>query len=223
MQGRDLQFSFFFNFFFKLCIAAAHALGEGASVEDGHGSVALTEHSVNDERRAACDKELELKRLQDSGEKKCGGDGMVSASKEEEVDDTLAPWSQLLWLTKRAYMQDSRLPLFLASKFLQTILLGALIAGTFANLGDDQMSIQNRLGLFYFLLISQVFCNALGVVLTFSEEKMVFFRERARNLYRISMYFLAKSLVDVPISALSTILFTAICYSAGKPFSSFSF
>jgi hypothetical protein len=77
-----------------------------------------------------------------------------------------ATWVSLYYLTHRAYLNSSRLPLLKGAQVLQTLVLGLLVGGAFFNLGTDQLAVQNRLGAVYFILICVIFANTLAVVLT---------------------------------------------------------
>ena len=52
-----------------------------------------------------------------------------------------------------------------------SIIFGLLLAGIFANLGDDQASIQDRQGLLFFIIVNQAFGSIFGVINTFPAEK----------------------------------------------------
>ena len=78
----------------------------------------------------------------------------------------LASWTILCYLTHRAHLNASRLPLLKCAQVLQTLVLGLLIGGAFFNLGRDQLAVQNRLGAVYFVIICVIFANTLAVVLT---------------------------------------------------------
>lgn len=54
-----------------------------------------------------------------------------------------------------------------------SVIFGLLLAGIFANLGDDQSSIQDRQGLLFFVVVNQVFGSIFGVINTFPMEKYV--------------------------------------------------
>jgi hypothetical protein len=75
-------------------------------------------------------------------------------------------FTQLKYLTHRAYLNSSRLPLLKGAQILQTVVLGFLVGLAFLGLGKDQVSVQNRLGAVYFINICVIFANTLSVVLT---------------------------------------------------------
>lgn len=60
----------------------------------------------------------------------------------------------------------------------------------------------------------EVYASAFGVVLTFTEERAVFAREQEAKLYSVLWYFVGKTMVDLPLLALNTTVFSVLVYSA---------
>lgn len=85
-------------------------------------------------------------------------------------------WSMLFVLSRGSVlrlmggvlMQHFRTPLLTSAKLVLVVLMGVLTGLTFLGLSNDQLSIQNRFGALYFILISVMFGNSLSVVLTCS-------------------------------------------------------
>jgi len=115
-------------------------------------------------------------------------------------------------LTYRGTLTQSRIPLLNIARVIQTIVLALLIGMTFFRLENDQDGIQNRLGAIYFMIITQIFGNAMNVVLSFSEERAHYMMERQNNVYGVIDYFVAKTLVDIPNTALVSFVFAAMVY-----------
>ena len=69
-------------------------------------------------------------------------------------------------LTRRSWITFLRTPLLMPAKILQTLVLGLLLGAVCFQMGNEQISVQNRFGLMYFLLICLVFANSMHVVLS---------------------------------------------------------
>jgi len=75
-----------------------------------------------------------------------------------------------------------------------------------------QFGIQNRVGVFFFIVMNQVFGNLSSVEL-FIKERAIFIHENASGFYRVSAYFLSKVFCDViPMRIIPTFLFAVITY-----------
>ncbi|XP_028585297.2 broad substrate specificity ATP-binding cassette transporter ABCG2-like isoform X1 [Podarcis muralis] len=73
-------------------------------------------------------------------------------------------------------------------------------------------ALQNRLGAFFFMVLTQIFGN-LSAVELFIYDRKLFIHESARGYYRTSAYFLAKVFADlVPNRILPVLLFSSISY-----------
>jgi len=122
-------------------------------------------------------------------------------------------WLELfVLLVKRCWTIQARMPFLLKANAAQTGMLAMLVGLSFLGIDNDQSSVQNRLGAIYFLLVTQMFSNAFGVVLTFPEERAVFLREQSNNMYPVSAYFLAKVLIILPWLVTISFLFCSIVY-----------
>ena len=52
----------------------------------------------------------------------------------------------------------------------------------------------------------------IGVLNTFSEEKVMVEKERQSNAYRLSAYYFAKLISEVPFNLMGTVFFGTIIY-----------
>ncbi|XP_062989093.1 broad substrate specificity ATP-binding cassette transporter ABCG2-like [Elgaria multicarinata webbii] len=73
-------------------------------------------------------------------------------------------------------------------------------------------ALQNRLGAFFFMVLTQIFGN-LSAVELFIYDRKLFIHESARNYYRTSAYFLAKVFADLlPNRIFPVLLFSSLSY-----------
>jgi ABC-type multidrug transport system ATPase subunit len=117
--------------------------------------------------------------------------------------------SLLFW---RTWAEQSRDTTTLAIKFTLTVFFALVIGGLFSNIGYDQRSIQNRSGLFFFIMINQCFNTLVSVVNVFPKEKTIVNRERSNNAYSTFTYFASKVLVEIPLIVAPSLLYSLIIY-----------
>ena len=92
----------------------------------------------------------------------------------------------------------------------------AVILALIYNLKNDEASIQDRLGLLFFVVINQAF-GPLNSTKTFIEEKQIVHRERLSNSYSRSAYFLGRVLAELPADIILAIFYCVIIYwGSGK-------
>mmetsp|Transcript_15705 Transcript_15705/g.64189 ORF Transcript_15705/g.64189 Transcript_15705/m.64189 type:complete len:238 (-) Transcript_15705:106-819(-) len=71
---------------------------------------------------------------------------------------------------------------------------------------------QALLGVLFFIAINQAFGSTFSVIFSFPIERAVVLRERASGTYRVSTYFIGKTITEAPRSLLTGILFSSITY-----------
>lgn len=74
--------------------------------------------------------------------------------------------------------------------------------------------VQNRNGSLFFITMVLSFNAIQNVILIFPDERPVFLREANNGMYRVSAYFWAKILSELPIGILTPALFSATVYFA---------
>jgi energy-coupling factor transporter ATP-binding protein EcfA2 len=73
-------------------------------------------------------------------------------------------------------------------------------------------SIQDRLGLLFFYGIYSAFQGMFSALLAFPAERSVLNRERRSGAYRVSAYYVAKCLADIPVACVYPALMSLIVY-----------
>jgi ABC-type multidrug transport system permease subunit len=92
------------------------------------------------------------------------------------------------------------------------IAISIIVGGIYSNIGYSQLSIQNRSGVLFLILISQGFQSLLAVLNSFPSEKRIVRRERSGRAYTTISYFCAKVAVELPLNLVLTIFYSCICY-----------
>lgn len=128
-----------------------------------------------------------------------------------------ASWfKQLYWVTKRSATTLLRDPALLKIRLAQQVFLGLLFGVLYLRTSDRYhyglSDVQNINGVLLLLLMNQSFGNMFGVVNSFTAELPVFRREHDNAVYRIDVYYLSKTLVDLPIFVVLPLIMTNIVY-----------
>eukprot|EP00347_Sterkiella_histriomuscorum_P001693 403371041 len=120
---------------------------------------------------------------------------------------------QLNICTWRSWEGLKRDPRQTKVKIGQVIFMGlvelAIFYGLSGNNFIDQMGLAGAL---FFILVNTMFGQTMGTILVFQDERPVFLREFANNMYGVSPYYLSKVLVDVPLIIITPLLNTIIVY-----------
>ncbi|KFA74091.1 hypothetical protein S40288_03782 [Stachybotrys chartarum IBT 40288] len=119
---------------------------------------------------------------------------------------------QFIILSQRTWKNLYRNPMLMLMHYAVAIILAVFAGYLFYGLTDDIPGFQNRLGLFFFLLALFGF-STLTSLNVFSNERMLFVRERANGYYAPFTYFAAKVLFDiVPLRIIPPLIMGSIIY-----------
>lgn len=168
-------------------------------------------------------KDIEEVRAQASGP--ClGGRGLVAG---------VGLWSELVVLMQREIRGTLRNKGILGARFGMSLFLGGLYAWLFAGSasgGDDPNSstpncradnfdsascvadFQAHYGTLVSLAIMAMMGSAQPVLLSFPAERPVFLREYAAKQYRVTPYFISKTLVEMPVVMVGQVLTFLVAY-----------
>ena len=119
---------------------------------------------------------------------------------------------QFIILSQRTWRNIYRNPMLMLTHYAIAMLLAVLCGYLFYGLSDDIAAFQDRLGLFFFILALFGF-STLTSLTVFSEERLLFVRERANGYYSPITYYAAKVFFDiVPLRLFPPIILGAIVY-----------
>ncbi|KAA1070223.1 hypothetical protein PGT21_004356 [Puccinia graminis f. sp. tritici] len=119
---------------------------------------------------------------------------------------------QFLILSSRAFKNLYRNPMLMLSHYLLAIFLAGVCASLFHGVTLDIAGFQGRMGLFFFILALFGF-SSLTAITIFSEERILFMRERSNNYYSPLSYFLSKTILDIiPLRILPPFILSCIIY-----------
>ncbi|XP_014230795.1 protein white [Trichogramma pretiosum] len=115
----------------------------------------------------------------------------------------------VLW---RSWISIVKEPILIKVRLLQTIMISILIGLIYLNQKLDQDGVMNINGALFIFLTNMTFQNVFAVINVFCSELPVFLRENKNGMYRTDVYFLSKTMAEVPIFLAVPIIFTSVSY-----------
>lgn len=97
-------------------------------------------------------------------------------------------------------------------KIVQQVTVGLVYGGIY-KLGNNQASIQDRVGLLSLIAIGTMNMGTASTIRAFPKEKAIVTSEIANKLYRTLPYFLAKAIAEIPLIGALTTIFGTIVYA----------
>mmetsp|Transcript_12998 Transcript_12998/g.40025 ORF Transcript_12998/g.40025 Transcript_12998/m.40025 type:complete len:644 (+) Transcript_12998:133-2064(+) len=120
-------------------------------------------------------------------------------------------WTQFCALTRRSVKQRR-------GSLLDGLLIfkvGAMVflfSALWFRMRPVETSLMDRLGCLYFITVFWAMSSVLSTASTFASEYHIIRKENANSSYRLSAYFMSKSLVDVPYDIIYPFIFGVIVY-----------
>ncbi|KAJ8914462.1 hypothetical protein NQ315_011403 [Exocentrus adspersus] len=120
-----------------------------------------------------------------------------------------AQFKALLW---RSWLSILKEPLLIKVRLLQTIMIALVLVAIYYGQELNQEGVMNINGVLFMFLTNMTFQNIFAVTHVFCSELPVFLREHGNGMYRTDVYFLTKTMAEMPIFIFIPILFTCVCY-----------
>eukprot|EP01135_Chromosphaera_perkinsii_P001825 Nk52_evm4s211 gene=Nk52_evmTU4s211 len=120
--------------------------------------------------------------------------------------------STFVVLTKRMMTNGLRDYAGIFSRITQTFFFGIIILLFMGRLGDDQVSVQNRVGFMYEVMGGTIFCGLLTEVSLFPADRDMFYRERRDGLYGPVTFMAGYSVYIFPFTFIATVLFSVLMF-----------
>lgn len=98
------------------------------------------------------------------------------------------------------------------ARLFETLVLSVLVGLVFMGLGDGQSDISNKLSVIFMTMMNECFALLFGEIQVFPAELPIVYNEVASGLYRVDAYYLAKTIVGMPVSLLFPLLGACINY-----------
>ncbi|XP_072038572.1 broad substrate specificity ATP-binding cassette transporter ABCG2-like isoform X1 [Amphiura filiformis] len=131
----------------------------------------------------------------------------------QKIDYPTSFLHQLGTVSVRAVKNIIRNPMTSIFQFVVMVIFSLIVGGIYFQLDTSRDSgIQNRVGVFFFLVMNMVFSN-LSALELFINERVVFMHESASGFYRVSAYFFSKVFCDlIPMRIIPNLGFCCITY-----------
>ena len=101
-------------------------------------------------------------------------------------------------------------------RFMQMLVLSILCVSLFWKIPRGTYGdLTSFTGFVFFCVLIQLFVGILSSILTFIEERPLFLREQAGRMYNIIPYYLAKDLIELPISLAMPLFFSFFYFGMG--------
>ncbi|KAJ2200328.1 (ABC) transporter [Coemansia sp. RSA 522] len=134
----------------------------------------------------------------------------VSTTFEDKLRPTA--YEQFKVLSARIFRNLYRDPTLMLANYAVSLFIGLMCGVLFYQLDSSVQGMQNRLGLLIFILAFYGF-GCTTSLLVFSEERLLYLRERANAYYSPLAYFMAKVTFDlIPLRVVPPLLLTLIAY-----------
>ncbi|XP_046580544.1 protein white-like [Haliotis rubra] len=117
--------------------------------------------------------------------------------------------SILLW---RSWICVYRNASLFSARIIQTVAVSLLLGLVYLNQKYDQKGVMNINGALYISIMMNSVTCLIAVVTTFTEEVSVFLREYGSGMYRTDVYYLSKTLAELPTFCAVPLIFVAILY-----------
>ncbi|KAJ2614373.1 hypothetical protein H4S08_001736 [Coemansia sp. RSA 1365] len=133
--------------------------------------------------------------------------------------------SEYSTLARRDWLNLLRNVPFLMGQIIQAIFMSLLIGFMFFYLKHDALSIQNRLGVMFIVIVNATFPILMPMLTLYYKERDIMIRERSSATYRVSAFYVSKVTTLLPIAYVSNLIFftgvyfiSHLVFDAGKYF-----
>ncbi len=121
-------------------------------------------------------------------------------------------YTQFYYTMRRNIQNEFRRGMEVKAKFMNSIVMGLILGTIYYGQTDTQQSAKNIMGLFFLVIMFQTMVSMFGVLQAFPSEVKVFIRENLSGANRVSSYFLARTLSELPNTIIYPTIFSAIVY-----------
>lgn len=128
------------------------------------------------------------------------------------ITDTNSLMKQFRILIVRAFKNELKGYSSLLIQAVEALFMSIMIGCIFINLGFDQISVRDRVGLFFIMGGLYPFIVILDTIAKFNAEREIFYREMEDGLYSTGPYFFSKVLSTLPFHTIFLVLYTVPMY-----------
>merc|ERR1719384_2421771 len=120
-------------------------------------------------------------------------------------------WTQFTTLTSRA-LKKNKMTVLSPINIIKTILLSVVTGVVYFNLHYTEKDVRNVFAYFFLVMLTWIMMSMGNAVFTFPQDRVVIQKERATASYRLSSYFLAMTVADLPVTLIMPALYMLISY-----------
>ncbi|EFC38572.1 predicted protein [Naegleria gruberi] len=121
-------------------------------------------------------------------------------------------FSQFFVVLMRSFLNTIRNKAVTMARLFQQVSTAFLLGLIYLRLKNDQTGVQDRLGVLFFSVSNMFFGSLSSSLNVLLGDKPVFNRERGAKLYRVSSWYVAKVIADIPSVLFFPLLFGCILY-----------
>jgi ABC-type multidrug transport system permease subunit len=137
--------------------------------------------------------------------------------------DEKVPFCQSLGsIIKRDFLNTARNPMIVRARIVMCIILGLFTGGVYWKIGQNYVSpndpnvrtpdFMTVSGLLFYMSMSMFMSSLSPVSIVFPKERLVFLKEEGARLYSTWMFYLSRTIVELPFLILIPMLFAVIIY-----------
>ncbi|KAG2387158.1 hypothetical protein C9374_001490 [Naegleria lovaniensis] len=119
---------------------------------------------------------------------------------------------QFFVVLMRAFLNTIRNKGVNMARFSQQVSTAFLLGLIYLRLNNSQTGVQDRLGLLFFATSNLFFGSLSSSLNILLQDKPVLLRERGAKMYRVSSFYLARVVADIPGAVFYPILFGSVIY-----------
>ncbi|KAL3503253.1 hypothetical protein ACH5RR_037702 [Cinchona calisaya] len=178
-------------------------LANGVSVDDSRDDQAILKQTLVSAYKSNLAENLETELNQPNGNLHSVADG------KQHNRWTTTWWQQFSVLLRRG-VKERKHESFSGLKIGQ-VLAVAILSGLLW-WQSDSSHLQDQIGLFFFYSGFWGFFPLFNAIFTFPQERLMLEKERASGMYRLSSYFMARTMGDLPMELVLPAVFVTITY-----------
>lgn len=127
-------------------------------------------------------------------------------------------YNQLKVLLHRGYVRAKRDQTLTYMRIGVNILVGLMLGVLYIQAGSDGAKVLDNYNLLFSILMHHMMSTMMLTILTFPTELSILIKEHFNRWYSLRTYYIAVTLVDIPLSVISCGLFSIIIYlMSGQP------
>ncbi|CAF0910847.1 unnamed protein product [Rotaria sordida] len=121
-------------------------------------------------------------------------------------------FTQFRWLLWRNFVNIFKNPFEIRLNIILALFMGVLLGLLYNRLKYDQTGVQNFNSLIFLTIINTSFLNIVAITQSYTKEFPIFYKEHDDAVYRMTPYYFAKFITELPFFLLTTFIQVTITY-----------